>query len=116
MKDNLKLPKKTLNDQKTKFVVSDYQKSERDFAFITNKNVSSQDLINAISNVDRNLISNIRVFDVYEGDNIPENQKSIAISVTIQSSEKTLNDSDLEKMNKLIIETVESRTGAKIRS
>ena len=32
--DNLKLPKKTLNDQKTKFVVSDYQKSERDFAFI----------------------------------------------------------------------------------
>ena len=114
--DNLKLPKKTLNDRKIKFTVSDYQKSERDFAFIVNKDVSSQDLIDATSDVDKNLISNVKVFDVYEGDNIPENQKSIAISVTIQSSEKTLNDSDLEKINKLIIETVESRTGAKIRS
>ena len=114
--DNLKLPKKTLNDQKTKFAVSDYQKSERDFAFIISKNVSSQDLINAISSVDKNLISNIKVFDVYEGDNIPENKKSVAISVTIQSYEKTLNDNDLEKVNKLIIETVENKTGAKIRS
>ena len=113
---NLKLPKKTLNDQKTKFTVSDYQKSERDFAFIINKDVSSQDLINAILSVDLNLITNVKVFDVYEGENIPENQKSIAISVTIQSSEKTLNDTDLEKINKLIIETVENKTGAKIRS
>tara|TARA_B100000989_G_scaffold162741_1_gene121557 strand:+ start:21 stop:761 length:741 start_codon:yes stop_codon:yes gene_type:complete len=114
--DNLELPKKTLNDQKTKFIVSDYQKSERDFAFIVDKDVSSQDLINAISNVDQNLISNIKIFDVYEGENIPENQKSIAISVSIQSFEKTLNDSDLEKINKSIIETVENKTGAKIRS
>jgi len=114
--DNLKLSKKTLNDQKRKFTVSDYQKSERDFAFIISKGITSQDLINAISNVDKNLISNIKVFDVYEGSNIPENQKSIAISVTIQSSEKTLNDNDLEKINKLIIETVENKTGAKIRS
>ncbi len=114
--DNLKLPPKTLNDQKNKFNVSDYQKSERDFAFIINKDVNAQDLINAISSIDQNLISNIRVFDVYEGDNIPKNQKSIAISVTIQSSEKTLNDNDLENINKLIVETVENKTGAKIRS
>mgnify|MGYP001222171355 CR=1 FL=1 len=114
--DHLKLPKKTLNNQKKKFTVSDYQKSERDFAFVINKEVSSQDLINAISNIDQNLISNIKVFDVYEGENIPVNKKSIAINVTIQSSKKTLNDSDLEKINKLIIETVENKTGAKIRS
>ena len=114
--DNLKLSVKTLNDQKNKFNVSDYQKSERDFAFIINKDVNAQDLINAIASVDQNLISNIRVFDVYEGDNIPRNQKSIAISVTIQSTEKTLNDNDLENINKLIIETVENKTGAKIRS
>ena len=62
------------------------------------------------------MISNIKVFDIYEGDNIPKNQKSIAISVTIQSLEKTLNDNDLEKINKLIIESVENKTGAKIRS
>ena len=114
--DNLKLPKKTLNDQKTKFIFSDYQKSERDFAFIVNKEVKAQDLINAVSSVDQKLISNIKVFDIYEGENIPQNQKSIAISVTIQSTEKTLNDNDLENINNSIIKTVENKTGAKIRS
>ena len=114
--DNLKLPKKSLKDQKTKYSVSDYQKSERDFAFIVDKKIKVQDLVNVISNVDKNLISNIKVFDVYEGDNIPENQKSIAISVTIQSQEKTLKEADLDQINKSIIETVENKTGAKIRS
>ena len=114
--DNLKLPKKTLNEQKIKFNVSDFQKSERDFAFLVDKNIKAQDLINAISSIDQDLISNIKVFDVYEGDNIPENLKSIAISVTIQSYEKTLKDEDLENINNLIIKTVENKTGAKIRS
>ena len=114
--DNLKTPKKSLKDQKIKYSVSDFQKSERDFAFIVNRKVNVQELVSVISNIDKNLISNIKVFDVYEGDNIPENQKSIAISVTIQSLEKTLTDNDLEKINKLIIETVENKTGAKIRS
>ena len=114
--DNLKLSKKSLNDQKAKFVTSEYQKSERDFAFLVNKEVDAQDLINTVASVDPSLISNIKVFDVYEGDNIPENQKSLAISVTIQSLEKTLNDSDLENINNLIIKTVEKKTGAKIRS
>ena len=73
-------------------------------------------MIDTISNVDESLIKDIKVFDVYEGDNIPENQKSVAISVTIQSSERTLNENDLEKINNLIIKTVEDKTGAKIRS
>ncbi len=114
--DNLNLTDKTLNNQKSKFEVSDFQKSERDFAFIVSKDLKAQDLINVISNIDQKLISNIRVFDVYEGENIPENQKSIAINITIQSNEKTLNDNDLEKINNLIIKTVENKTGAKIRS
>ncbi len=78
--------------------------------------MKAQDLIDTISSVDENLIKDIKVFDVYEGDNIPENKKSIAISVTIQSSERTLNENDLEKINNLIIKTVENKTGAKIRS
>jgi len=114
--DNLKLPEKTLNDLKINFSVSDYQKSERDFAFIVNKDVNAQELINSISSIDKSLVKDVRVFDVYQGDNIPENQKSIALSVTIQSSEKTLNENDLEQINNLIIKTVENKTGAKIRS
>ncbi len=114
--ENLKLPKKPLKDQKTKYLVSDFQKSERDFAFVVDRKVNVQDLVSVISSIDKTLISNIKVFDVYEGDNIPENQKSIALSVTIQSLEKTLTDNDLEKINNLIIETVQNKTGAKIRT
>ena len=51
-----------------------------------------------------------------QGENIPENKKSIALNVIIQSSEKTLTDEDLDRINQLIISTVETKTGAKIRS
>ena len=69
-----------------------------------------------ISSVNPNLIRNVDIFDVYEGENIPVDKKSIAINVGIQSLDKPLNDEDLEKVNKLIIDTVEKETGAKIRS
>ena len=114
--ENLKQPKKTLNDQKSKYSVSDFQKSERDFAFIIDKKVKAQDLIKIISNVDKNLIQSVKIFDLYEGDNIPNDKKSIALNVTIQSNEKTLKDKDLENLNNLIIKSVEDKTGAKIRS
>ncbi len=114
--DNLKRPKKLLKDRKTVYRVSDFQKSERDFAFIIDKNFRSQKLIEIISSVNPNLISNVDIFDVYEGENIPSDKKSIAINVSIQSFDKPLKDEDLEKVNKLIIDTVEKETGAKIRS
>jgi len=62
------------------------------------------------------LIKSVKLFDVYEGENIPSDKKSIALNVTIQSSEKTLDESDLERINSLIISTVENKSGAKIRS
>ena len=114
--DNIKQTKKSLNDQKTQYKYSDYQKSERDFAFILNKNFHVQELVEIISKIDQDLIKAVKVFDVYQGENIPEGQKSIAINVTIQSSEKTLVDEDLDKITRLIISTVEAKTGAKIRS
>ena len=114
--DNIKQTKKTLNDQKTQYKYSDYQKSERDFAFVLNKNFQVQELIEIISKIDEDLIRAVKVFDVYEGENIPEGKKSIALNVTIQSSEKTLKDEDLDRINQLIISTVEDKTGAKIRS
>jgi len=114
--DNIKIPEKLLRDQRTQYIYSDYQKSERDFSFVIERNFKAQELIEIISNIDRDLIKNVKIFDVYEGENIPENKKSIALNVTIQSSKKTLNDEDLDRINKLIISTVESKTGAKIRS
>jgi phenylalanyl-tRNA synthetase beta chain len=114
--DNIKQTKKSLNNQKIKFQYSDFQKSERDFAFIIDKNFKVQELIEIISNLNKELIKSVKVFDVYQGDNIPEGKKSIAINVSIQSSEKTLDEKDLEKINQTIISTVEEKTGAKIRS
>jgi len=114
--DNIKQTKKSLNDQKTQYQYSDFQKSERDFAFVIDKNFQAQELITVISNIDQKLIKSVKIFDVYQGENIPEGKKSIALNVIIQSSEKTLNDDDLDRITQLIISTVESKTGAKIRS
>ena len=80
------------------------------------KNFKAQELIETIYNVDKELIKSVKVFDVYEGTNIPEGKKSIALNVIIQSLEKTLTEDDLNKINQLIISAVESKTGAKIRS
>ena len=114
--DNLKRPKRLLKDQKNAYKVSDFQKSERDFAFIIDKDFKSQELIKIISSVNPNLITNVDIFDVYEGENIPKDKKSIAVNVNIQALDKPLEDKDLESVNKLIIDTVEKETGAKIRS
>ena len=114
--DYLKDKKLKLKDLKPQFKFSDYQKSDRDFAFIVDKNFKAQDLIDIVSSIDQTLIKAVKIFDVYQGENIPKDKKSIALNVTIQSSEKTLNESDLEKINKLIISTVETKSGAKIRS
>ena len=114
--DNIKQTKKSLNDQKTQYQYSDFQKSERDFAFVIDKNFQAQELITVISNIDQKLIKSVKIFDVYQGENIPEGKKSIALNVIIQSLEKTLNDDDLDRITQLIISTVESKTGAKIRS
>ncbi len=114
--NNLKKTRRSLKDQKKIFKVSDFQKSERDFAFIISKNFKSQELVEIILNIDSELIKNVNIFDIYQGEKIPNDKKSVALNVTIQSMNKTLDDKDLEKINKLIIDTVENKTGAKIRS
>ena len=114
--DNLVNYKSKNKKIKSKMNNSDFQKSERDFAFVINKSFKSQDLIEIISNTDKSLIQKVRIFDVYQGDNIPVDKKSVALNVTIQSLVKTLNEEDLNQITKKIISTVENTTGAKIRS
>ena len=95
---------------------SDFQKSERDFAFVIDKSFKSQDLIEIISNVDNSLIQNVRIFDVYQGENIDVGKKSIAFNVIIEPKNKTLSDNDIEEITKKIILTVEKNTGATLRA
>ena len=114
--DFIKDTKRKLIDRRAPYQYSDFQKSERDFAFIVNKNIKVQDLINIILSVDKKIIKSVNVFDVYEGDNIPHGKKSIAINVILQSPDKALDEKDLEYLNNLIISEVETKSGAKIRS
>ncbi len=65
---------------------------------------------------DKSLIKKIKIFDVYEGDNIPLDKKSIALKVTIQSDFKTLNEKDLNEISQKIISNVEEKASAKLRS
>ena len=80
------------------------------------KDIKAQLLVDAIKNTDKSLIKNIKIFDVYEGENIPSDKKSIAIKVTIQSDYKTLNENDLSDISNRIIKSVEEKTNAKLRS
>ena len=101
--DRIKIGKNKLKDLKSKFKFSDFQKSERDFAFVMDKNLEIQELIKIITDVDKDLIKSIRVFDVYEGENIDKDKKSVALNITIQSSKKSLTDEDLNNLNLSLI-------------
>ena len=69
-----------------------------------------------IKEIDYTMIQNVTTFDVYEGENIPKDKKSVAINVTIQAADKTLSEKDLDQISQKIITTVQNRTGATIRS
>ena len=69
-----------------------------------------------IKEIDETLIQEVTTFDVYEGENIPKDKKSVAINVTLQAVDKTLSEKDLDQISKKIIEVVKQKTGATIRS
>ena len=113
---NIPEPKKKYRLNKRNYSVSEFQKSERDFAFVIDKNYKAGDVEKIISEVDKNLIKKVLIFDVFEGGNMPEGKKSIAVNVTIQSMEKTLSEKDLNEVSQKIINLVKTKTGGTIRS
>ena len=113
---NIPEPNKKLRLSKKSFQASDYQKSERDFAFVIDKIFKIGALEKIIREVDESLIQNVSTFDIYEGENIPKDKKSVAINVTLQAIDKTFSDNDLEEISKKIIDTVSKKTGATIRT
>ena len=113
---NIPQPNKKVRQTKSIYKVSDFQKSERDFAFIIDKSFKVGLLEKLIKDVDENIIQKVNTFDVYEGENIPKDKKSVAINVMLQALDKTLSEKDLDQVSQKIIETVEEKTGATIRS
>ncbi len=113
---NIPEPNKKIRQTKLNYKVSDFQRSERDFAFVINKSLKVGLLENLIKSVDENIIQKVCTFDVFEGENIPKDKKSVAINVILQASDRTLSEKDLDHISQKIIETVKEKTGATIRS
>jgi len=95
---------------------SPYQPVERDFAFVVDAGVTAEAMLRAVKNAERELITNIGLFDVYEGPNVGAGRKSVAITVTLQSKDATLTDEQIEAVAKKIIAAVEKATGAQLRA
>ena len=107
---------KKVRETKKSFQTSDFQKSERDFAFVIDKIFKIGLLEKIIKEIDVSLIQEVTTFDVYKGENIPKDKKSVAISVTLQAEDKTLNEEDIDQISRKIIDVVKEKTGATIRS
>ena len=113
--DMLPPVKQRENKMQKVFQKSPYQAVTRDFAFVMDKDVEAQKLLASIQNVDKNLIQSVSVFDVYEGEHLPEGKKQIAVQVVIQSMEKTLTDAEIETLSQQILNYVAKNTGADLR-
>ena len=112
--NNIPLPRKSVKARK-KLELSAFQPIDKDLAFVVDKNVNAINILAAAKNADRNHITDVRVFDLYEGDNLPQGKKSVAISLTFQPIEQTFTDKDIENlMNKVIVE-VGKKTGGELR-
>ncbi len=114
--DKVPLPKtKGVKTQK-RLNISELQAIKRDFAFIADENVDAIKITNAVAKADKDIITDVKIFDIYRGDKLPENKKSVAIQITIQPQEKTLTDKEIEALSQKVIANVEKETGASLRA
>ena len=110
--DAVPAPKARPTKAKPKLDRSDFMPVERDLAFVVAEGVRAGDVLKAAQGAERTLISNIDVFDVYQGKGLPEGTKSIAIAVTLQPRERTLTDAEIEAAVATIVAEVAKKTGA----
>jgi len=112
---NLKTLPPGMQKSKKKFQSKYFQKVERDFAFLVDINIQAKKIVDLIKETNNELVEEINIFDIYEGEGIPDGKKSVAISVTLQPKNKTLIDSEIESICKIIIDNVVKNTGAILR-
>ncbi len=114
--DALPPPKAKPTKMKPKLNLPDFQPLTRDFAFVVGRNVAAGDIVKAAQGAERQLIVGVDVFDIYEGTGIDPDKKSVAIAVTLQPTEKTLTDVEIEAVSAKIVGEVSKKTGAVLRS
>ncbi len=92
-----------------------YPEISKDLAFVVKKDVTASTLMDQIRKSGGRLLSNIDVFDVYEGDNVGEDEKSIAFSLTFTDPSKTLSDEEVMEVFNKIISEVTTKCNAQLR-
>ncbi len=98
------------------FVNNPYQMIERDFAFLFPREIQANEIIKSVKKVNKNLIQKVTIFDVYDGDKLPDNKKSIAFRVLMQPEDKTFSDQEIENLSKQIIDVITKSFEASIRN
>jgi phenylalanyl-tRNA synthetase beta chain len=94
---------------------SPFQPIERDFAFLVDAGVTAEAVLRAARSADRKLVTDVRLFDVYTGQGVPEGKKSLGLTVTLQPVEATLTDEAIEAVSQMIVLQVAKLTGATLR-
>ena len=112
--DEIPQPKKRTTN-KGALAATDLQAVERDFAFVVDADVEALTLVNAAAGADKALIQNVRVFDEFIGGSLGEGKKSLAITVRLQPTEKTLKEDDIAAVGAKIVEKVTKATGGHLR-
>ncbi len=112
---NIPLPRTSNDKAKKKLELSSFQPVDKDLAFVVDKTVPAISLMTAAKTADREFIADVRVFDVYEGENLPEGKKSIALALTFQPKDKTFTDQDIENLMNKVIQEMKKKCNAELR-
>ena len=113
--DNVTKPKRKKDTARPHLSLSAFQRVSRDFAFVINEDVTAEMITSAANKVDKELITETDVFDVFAGGNLEEGKKSMALSITLQPMDRTLTDAEIEEVAKKVVASVTKATGAALR-
>ena len=109
-------PKRKAIKTRAALTLSPFMPLRRDFAFVVGANVTAADLVRAVQGADKALIDRVWVFDVYTGEGVPAGAKSLALEVTIQPTDHTLTELEIEALSSRVIAAAEKAVGAKLRA
>ncbi len=96
--------------------LSKFPEVKRDLALLVDKSVNFSDLRNIAFATEKKLLKRVTLFDVYEGDKLPDGKKSYALGFTLEDKNQTLTDKVIEKTMNNLQRQLETRAGAQIRS
>ncbi len=114
--DNLPEPRAAKSTAFKAFKDNNLPTVYRDFAFELDVNVAAGELIKSVKGSDKKSISNVSIFDLYQGENIAEGKKSIALKVELQPEGETFTAEQINDISEKIISNVNSRLGGILRS